>query len=809
MALIRSLNTAVSGLRAQQFRIEVIGNNIANIDTTAFKGSRVDFSTLLSQNLSFGVAPQGFLGGIDPTQIGHGTRVASTTTDFSQGPTEATGVASDLAIQGNGFLIMRDEFGGMVYTRDGSFTINPSNLLHDPATGYVVQGWMADENFQVNPGGSLTNIEIAVGVKTIARPTTVGVFGGNLNSSGDVASQGTLLFSDRLYDSRITNTDLISAENPLGLARATADTPLANLVRSLGDFVPFTDIARGASATSVLVFPELGTQLTGVGIQLSALKGDRELPDATFTVGDPPPSGGSSLGDFIDWLGRNFGINSGVWDGVEQTEHTYSYSRMGATTGEEVNGTLSLGVGGSPDDTATLSSLIDHQADFRGVRIGDYIRFTSGAAAGQISEVTGISASTSGGALDSLTFRTDGFNSLSVVPAIGDTYVVQAPAGVRVASDVNMLNIDGSGATVTVGAPSTNGQVRTFTITDSAVNDFALEQGIHQNQRVDFMSGGALVSGWISSVSGNVITVAFDSAQSQDPDAGTMFSVVDQADGSIEIAGNVGMVNHLSNLEITSAGSRIPLFDNPPVVEAIGESVKMTVTVYDSLGTPRLVELSFVYQSSSANGPNVWRYFAESIEDADMDRVVGSGEVLFGSNGQFLTTGKATEMVTINLEPTVAQSGGVVSPLTFEIDLSRLTQFATTSSEVQLRDQDGFESGTLRQYAVGSDGLITGVFSNGLTRSLGQVALARFANPNGLDADAGNLFRAAPNSGVAQVGMPGTFGRGTIVSGFLEESNVDLAQQFTDLIIGQRAFQANARTITVSDELLQELVNLI
>ena len=85
----------------------------------------------------------------------------------------------------------------------------------------------------------------------------------------------------------------------------------------------------------------------------------------------------------------------------------------------------------------------------------------------------------------------------------------------------------------------------------------------------------------------------------------------------------------------------------------------------------------------------------------------------------------------------------------------------------------------------------------------------RFANPDGLKVEASNLFRAAPNSGIASVGTPGSFGRGTILSGFLEESNVDLAEQFTNLIIGQRAFQANARTITVSDEMLQELVNLI
>lgn len=809
VALIRSLNTAVSGLRAQQFRIEVIGNNIANVDTTAFKNVRVDFSSLLSQSLTYGVAPQGFLGGIDPIQVGLGTQVASTATDFGQGPTEATGVSTDIAIQGDGFFALRDSAGGRVYTRDGSFSINPANLLHDAATGYVVQGYMADENFQVNPGGSLENIEIPVGTQTIARPTSEAVFNGNLNSSGSVSNQGSQLLSDVLYDNRFTNNDLISAENPLGLARATGDTPLQNLVRSLGDFVSYTTSDNGTAATSALVFPELANQLTGVEITFSAMKGERELPSATFVVGDPPPTGGTSLGDFIQFMQNRLGINDGTFDGVEQTQHTLSHTRVNPITGEEINGTFSAGQAGGADDAASLSSLTDLQADFRGVQVGDYIRFTSGDAAGQIAEITSITASTPGGVEDSLTFRTDGFNALSTVPAFGDTYVIHAPADVSTAEDIHMLAIDGAGATVTVGAPTTNAEIRSFTITDSSVSSFPLEEGIAVNQRVDYMSGGVMVSGRVSNVVGDTITIAFDSSLAQDPDAGTTFDFVKQPAGTLEITGNVGTLNNISDIDIISAGSRVTLFDNPPVVNAAGESLTMTTTVYDSLGTPRQVQLTLVFQSSSANGPNVWRYFAESADDADLDRVVGSGTILFSAAGQFLTTGKTDEVVSINLDATPEQGGGVETPLNVNLDFSRLTQFATTNSEMQLLDQDGFEAGTLREFSVGDDGLITGIFSNGLTRTLGQVSLTRFANPNGLDAEGENFFRASVNSGIPQEGIPGTFGRGTLRSGFLEESNVDLALQFTDLIIGQRAFQANARTVSVSDEMLQELVNLI
>lgn len=808
MALIRSLNTAVAGLKAQQFRIETIGNNIANVDTTGFKSTRVDFSTLLSQTMSYGVAPDGFLGGIDPVQVGLGTQIASSTTDFTQGPTEATGVNTDLAIQGDGFFILTDSAGGQVYTRDGSFTINPANLLHDPATGYVVQGWLADDNFRVTPGGPLDPVELEVGVQTIARATTSTTFGGNLNSSGEVANQGSLHFSDNLYDTRFQNQDLISSSNPLGLARATADTPLHNLVRSLGDFVSFTDSTTGTAGTSALVFPELANQTSGVEISVSALKGERELPERVFTVGDPPPTGGWTLGDFMGFLQGSFGINTGMWNNAEQAENTLSHARTNPVTGEEINGIISLSDVGGPDDSASLSSLTDHQADFTGVQAGDFVRFTSGAASGQIAQVVAVSASTPGGTLDTLTLRTDGFNSLSVVPATGDSYVVHAPAGVSLSEDIDLHTVS-AGPTVTVGVPATTGDVTSFTVTDTSLTSWIVEEGVRPGLLVEYQSGGATVTGRVLAVDGNELTISHPSAMVQPPDAGTSFGFVQEATGTVQVAGNVGNDNNISILDIVSAGSRIPLFDNPPVVEANGESTSMTLTVYDSLGTPRQVNMTFVFEGSSANGPNTWRYFAESTDDTDLNRVVGSGTVVFGGSGQFLTTGKNDEVISIDLDSTPEVGGGTETPFTFALDFSRLTQFATTLSELQLRDQDGFEAGVLRDFTVGEDGVVTGIFDNGLTRTLAQIPIARFANPNGLQEEAGNFYTASTNSGIPQVGVAGTFGRGFLRSGVLEESNVDLAAQFTDLIIGQRAFQANARTITVSDEMLQELVNLI
>ncbi len=809
MALIRALNTAVSGLRSQQFRIELIGNNIANVDTTAFKASRAEFNTLLSQFLRAGVAPQGSHGGIDPIQRGLGTQVGATTTDFTQGPVKLTGVASDLALDGDGFFLLRDGAGGLVYSRDGSFSINQGNLLHDTASGAIVQGWGVDENFQIKTGGPLENIEIPVGVLTIARATETASMEGNLNSAGPVASSGTLLLSEVLYDDRIANDDLISAANPLGLGRATEDTPLVNLVRSRGDYVAATDTTAGTAATAVSIFPDLANQPTGLEIRVSAEKGARALGERSFVVGDPPPHGGVTLGDFIDFLQCTLGITDDSFEGMGHVEHTYGFTRKNPITGEELNGTLSQGLLGGPDDEATLTSITDHQADFRGVRAGDFIRFTSGASAGQIAEITAVSASTPGGTLDTLQFRSGSFNALTMAPSLGDTYVIHAPAGVGVAEDTVMTEVSATSPTVSVSGVTTTGDVSTFTVTDTSVADFAGEHGVAMDQVVTYSSGGQLVRGRVVQSTGNAVTIAYRSSLSQAPDATTPFTISAPADGTLAVAGNVGSVNEIGNIEVIAGDSRVSLFDRAPVERAAGESLTTHITVYDSLGTPRQVELTLVFQSSATNGPNVFRYVAEAADNANGHPFAGSGTILFGPDGQYLGTGNTGEYVTIDLQTNAEQPGGVATPFSFRLDLSRLTQLASRDSNVILHDQDGFESGTLSSYAVDQDGTIVGVFDNGLLRDLGQVAVARFANPNGLEAIGENMFRVAPNAGVAQIGAPGTGGRAFVRGGYLEESNVDLADQFTELIVGQRAFQANARTITTSNELLQELVNLL
>ena len=141
------------------------------------------------------------------------------------------------------------------------------------------------------------------------------------------------------------------------------------------------------------------------------------------------------------------------------------------------------------------------------------------------------------------------------------------------------------------------------------------------------------------------------------------------------------------------------------------------------------------------------------------------------------------------------------------VDLGAVTGYAELST-VAVSEQDGSAAGTLKSYSITGDGSIVGTFSNGATQTLGKIAMATFANPEGLEKAGGTAYRASVNSGAARMGEPGQAGFGSLVSGALEMSNVDLSQEFTNLIVAQRGFQANARIITTSDEVLQELTQL-
>ncbi len=280
--------------------------------------------------------------------------------------------------------------------------------------------------------------------------------------------------------------------------------------------------------------------------------------------------------------------------------------------------------------------------------------------------------------------------------------------------------------------------------------------------------------------------------------------------GIITVDGNTGTANSLridpSDLRILddSGDFRRTAFATETKQTADGESVRTTFVVFDSLGSPLEVDVAMVLDGKS-NGGTEWRYYLDSAEDSDLAIALGTGVVSFNTAGQLITT--TPIQVVVDRDNT-----GAESPLVFDLSLSSgqdtVTALADTDSNIAATFRDGSPIGTLTTYAVGEDGTITGAFSNGLTRTLGQVVLATFANNEGLVDAGGNLFLVGPNSGTPVITPGKTMGAGRIVGGALELSNVDLSSEFIGLIQAATGFSASSRVIQTTNDLFQQLLVL-
>ncbi|HUZ49000.1 MAG TPA: flagellar hook-basal body complex protein [Candidatus Dormibacteraeota bacterium] len=313
-----SMFTGITGLNAYQSWIDMISNNIANTATTGFKGQRMTFADMFYQQSGYPSGPTATSGGINPQDQGLGVKVNSIDTQFGQGGLETTGVNTDLAINGDGFFILRNTNGtsAPTYTRDGAFSLNSNGLLYDPASGLAVQGYMTGTNGQISQTGSPGNVTIPLGLQEQATATGSGTkvgpssndqvfdmaMGGNLDQTqwsqqflynvGATVTSGTpKSISTTVYDSlgnahqaTITYTPDVAGATPASVASAgvpnTTGAPTVNLAASQNDTIK---IVSNAAGTSALVSDTLGNSQTVAAGQTVTMGG------ATFTLASPMP----------------------------------------------------------------------------------------------------------------------------------------------------------------------------------------------------------------------------------------------------------------------------------------------------------------------------------------------------------------------------------------------------------------------------------------------------------------------------------------------------------------------------------------
>jgi flagellar hook protein FlgE len=560
MGLTSAMLVGFTGIQSNQSMIDTVGDNVANVNTTAFKSQRALFETVYYRTLSAGSGPDASTntGGVNPMEVGYGSRLAALQRSFEQGSIQSTGSKSDVAIDGGGFFVLADSIGDQVYTRDGAFTLDAGNTLVTNSGAYV-QGFAADENGDIVTG-TLSDLVIPLGSESEARATTSAELVGNLDAAAAVATSGAVVQSGAL----------VTAAGP-----ATTATQLTTLVDDDG----------------VALF-NAGDVIT----VRNAQKGGVDLPEAQFVVG----SDGATVGEFAAFLEQVTGIDT---------------------------------------DTSTPSG--------------------------------------------------------------------QTPG------------------------------------------------------------------------------------------------VVVDANGALVITSNAGDANAISiaAADIRNATSgRLPFtFSSTP---ATGDGLTTAFTVFDSLGNPIEVRLRMALETRDESGI-VWRFHAESVNDSDLNPLLGSGTLTFDQNGQPVAS--AGTQISIDGNTT-----GSATPLTMNLDFDGVTglNFGNGESSLVMATQDGTPGGTLIDYEIDSEGVITGTFSNGQTRLFGQLALATFRNPSGLNGLADNTFAVGANSGEAMISAPRQNGAGSIQSSSLELSNVELSREFINLISASTGFSAASRVVRSAEEMLQELMLL-
>jgi flagellar hook protein FlgE len=284
------------------------------------------------------------------------------------------------------------------------------------------------------------------------------------------------------------------------------------------------------------------------------------------------------------------------------------------------------------------------------------------------------------------------------------------------------------------------------------------------------------------------------------------FSIVNN---QIRAVSNNGTGNEIEirpgafRLTTTTGTLLAPVMGFTSLQDAVGESAVTDFLVYDTLGNPINVRLTAVLESMTDN-LTTYRWFADAGANSPatgIDITVGTGLVSFDGEGLFASSTNDTVMVERFNIPSL-------DPLAFDLDFTQVSGLGAPNAELAAARQDGSPPGTLTSFLIGEDGIIKGVFTSGVTRDLGLIRLARFANPVGLVQRGDNMFGQGLNSGLPIEGNPDSFGLGSLIGGAVELSNTDVGRNLIDLVLATTQYRSNARVISTAQTMLDELLNL-
>ncbi|HEF1315083.1 TPA: flagellar hook protein FlgE [Campylobacter jejuni] len=854
--MMRSLWSGVSGLQAHQVAMDVEGNNISNVNTTGFKYSRADFGTMFSQTVKIATAPTDGRGGSNPLQIGLGVSVSSTTRIHSQGSVQTTDKNTDVAINGDGFFMVSDDGGLTNYlTRSGDFKLDAyGNFVNN--AGFVVQGWNINWDTQsIDSSRTPQNIFIDPGMHIPAAQSTEVAIKANLNSGLNIGTASRPLYS----------LDSVHGFNQkTGETKDENDTGTTQFYTTSKNSVEVTE--KGVDAGSLFNANGQGLNLRdGQGIWVSYADAKYSTNQLGFNAFDPNLHqnqtaafwGNGNQKTRLDIVINGVVIQNDTIGSIDEaiayintfTAPTDARQGTGVRAVKNADGSgidfVNDNADGTTDNmkninlvvnanntageawTATWNAVTNTFNQYTPIQQNNASLWTAtGGQAGTQNNLTGgrsaqiITAhkyiySSSPQTLPPMYNPDGGFNYIPGTNA-------QPPAwnGTDAATigSQNYYNAVMNGSLL-------NTNIRTFHTTED------LRELLQRDARygVDYDGSGKFAA---ADVNENVKVVVNSSG------AFSLTNVNKTSNSpTLTAPGGQGPLNfgpHNMNFNITAyTDERGTVSTNDAFTKIFkgldgsfpaGNQVKQSellklsafsagLEIYDSLGSKHTLEVQFVKQSTTQDGGNEWQMIIRVPEPAEINTTgEGPNNIIVGT-ARFNNDGSLSNYNprTINFSPNNGAAPNQQIKLSFGTSGSN-DGLVSSNSASTLTGQatDGYTSGNLKPDAIRVDdkGNILGEFTNGKTFAVAKMAMASVANNSGLEEIGGNLFKVTANSGAIVVGEAGTGGRGEMKTSALEMSNVDLSRSLTELIIIQRGYQANSKTISTSDQMLQTLIQL-
>ncbi|EOH2528627.1 flagellar hook protein FlgE [Campylobacter jejuni] len=836
--MMRSLWSGVSGLQAHQVAMDVEGNNISNVNTTGFKYSRADFGTMFSQTVKIATAPTDGRGGSNPLQIGLGVSVSSTTRIHSQGSVQTTDKNTDVAINGDGFFMVSDDGGLTRYlTRSGDFKLDAyGNFVNN--AGFVVQGWNINWDTQsIDSSRTPQNIFIDPGMHIPAAKSTEVAIKANLNSGLSVGTAKTPIYG----------LDSVHGFNKKdGTAKNENDTGITQFYTTSKNSVEVTE--KGVDCAALFNGKGDGLNLRdgqGIWVSYADSKFSTDVPNGVNVFN---PNTQATQNGVIFWGDENNAVNLDITlngvriqnNSIKSLDQAIEYINTFTAPTDTREGTgvkavrkadgsgiefINTNADGTTDNMKNID-LVVNQANTAGERHN---------LTWQANNNSFQAASRKRGANSVWIPGNNPVNGTERIQIVTAHKYVYSSTPVQLDP---MYNPDGGPAfnQANINTPGTaennyrnavngsllNTTVRTFRTTED------LRELLQRDARygVDYDGSGGFEADGSDVNEGVKVTVGATgefiisnpNVQSTPPNGivqnnrrphDISFNVTAYTDAKGKVSTNMAFTNIFKGFDgVLTVGN-----SNRQSEQLFLSAFSAGLEIFDSLGSKHTIEVQFVKQSTTQDGGNEWQMIIRVPEPAEINTTgEGPNNIVVGT-ARFNNDGSLANYSpkTINFSPNNGAAPNQQIKLSFGTSGSN-DGLVSSNSASTLTGQatDGYTSGNLKPDAIRVDdkGNILGEFTNGKTFAVAKMAMASVANNSGLEEIGGNLFKVTANSGAIVVGEAGTGGRGEMKTSALEMSNVDLSRSLTELIIIQRGYQANSKTISTSDQMLQTLIQL-